>query len=80
MVRVAAGVPGARAPKFSSWEEAAAATGLGSVQFACHVCGRIHHSDKPHSWIGCAGARAERFGLDILPLEGGRIGLALPPV
>jgi hypothetical protein len=72
--------PARRAAKFASWEEAAAAAALGPVRFACRVCGRIHHSDKPHSWIGCAGARAERLGLDILPLEGGRVALALPPV
>lgn len=72
--------PARRAARFASWEEAAAAAALGPVRFACRVCGRIHHSDKPHSWIGCAGARAERFGLGILPLEGGRIALALPPL
>lgn len=80
MWRAAAGAPGARAPKFASWEEAVAAAALGPVRFVCHVCGRIHESDKLRSWIGCAGTRAEQCGLDILFLGGGHTGLALPPV
>jgi hypothetical protein len=80
MGRAAAGVPGARAPKFTSWEEAAAAAALGPVRFVCHVCGRVHRSDKLRGWIGCAGSRAKQSKLDILLLEGRRIGLALPPV